>query len=121
VFTAIDFPADSPPMMSDPVANVGRWRREVGLPPLSDEETKATMQPIEIDGTKATFVAAVPDVGQSQANLATLAAMFTRGDAIWFFKLHGDRDVVAAQKDKFETFLKSVKFAGAGGADDGNE
>jgi hypothetical protein len=121
VFTAIDFPADSPPMMSDPVANVGRWRREVGLPPLSDDETKATMQPIEIDGTKATFVAAVPDAGQSQANLATLAAMFTRGDTIWFFKLHGDRDVVAAQKDKFETFLKSVKFAGAGGADDGNE
>lgn len=121
VFTAIDFPADSPPMMSDPVANVGRWRREVGLPPLSDNEIKATMEPIEIDGTKAMFVAAVPDAGQSQANLATLAAMFTRGDAIWFFKLHGDRDVVAAQKDKFRDFLKSVRFTDSDGAIDGNQ
>lgn len=121
VFTAIDFPSNSPPMMSDPIANVRRWRGEVGLPPLSDDEIKSTMQPIEIDGTKAMLVEAVPDGGQSQADRATIAAMFTRGDAIWFFKLSGDRDVVAAQKDKFENFLKSVRFGGTGGAKDGNE
>lgn len=120
VFTAIDFPANSPPMMSDPVANVRRWRGEVGLPPLSDDEIKQTMQPIEIDGTKAMFVEAVPEAGQPQADRATLAAMFTRGDAIWFFKLSGDRAVAAAQKEKFESFLKSVRFTDNGGADDGN-
>lgn len=122
VFTAIDFPADSPPMMSDPIANVRRWRGEVGLPPLSDEEIKATMRPVEIDGSRAMFVEAVPDNGQPQAERATMAAMFTRGDSIWFFKLSGDRDAVAAQKDKFERFLKSVRFvADSGGEKDGNE
>ncbi len=120
VFTAIDFPANSPPMMSDPIANVRRWRGEVGLPPLSDDEIKAKMQPLEIAGGKAMFVAAVPEVGQPQADRATLAAMFTRGDTIWFFKLSGNRDVVAAQQEKFNTFLKSVRFKDSGGADDGN-
>jgi hypothetical protein len=121
VFTAIDFPADSPPMMSDPVANVRRWRGEVGLPPLSDNEIKATMQPIEIDGTKAMFVEAIPDAGQPQSDRATIAAMFTRGDAIWFFKLSGDRDAVAAQQDKFNAFLKLVRFTDPGGANDGDQ
>lgn len=121
VFTAIDFPADSPPMMSDPVANVRRWRGEVGLPPLSDDEIKATMQPIEIDGTQAMFVEAIPDDGQPQSDRATIAAMFTRGDAIWFFKLSGNRDAVAAQQDKFDAFLKSVRFTDSGGANDGNQ
>jgi hypothetical protein len=120
VFTAIDFPADSPPMMSDPVANVRRWRGEVGLPPLTDDEIKASMQSVEIDGAKAMLVEAVPGAAQAQADRGTLAAMFTRGDKIWFFKLSGDRAVVAAQKDKFPAFLKSVKFTGPGGADDGN-
>lgn len=122
--TAIDFPAASPPMMSDPVANVRRWRGEVGLPPVSDDEIKKSMQPLKIDGIEAMWVDVVPDTsqpGQSQAERGTLAAMLTRGDAIWFFKLSGDRDVVAAQREKFKSFLKSLEFTSAGGAKDGNE
>lgn len=120
VVTAIDFPADSPPMMSDPLANVKRWRGEVGLPPLSDDEVKKTMQPLEIDGAQAMSVDAVPDASQpdqSQAQRGTLAAMLTRGDTIWFFKLTGDRDLVASQREEFQTFLKSLRFATPGAGD----
>ncbi len=122
LLTVIDFPADAGPMMADPVAQAKRWRGEVGLPPLTDEEIQATIEPIEIDGTEAKYVAAVPDADQadqSQADRATLAAMLTRGNSIWFFKLSGDRKLVAAQQAKFQSFLKSVKFT-APGADDGN-
>jgi hypothetical protein len=122
--TAIDFPASSPPMMSDPVANVRRWRGEVGLPPLSDDEIKKTIQPLQIDGAEAMWVEVVPDGAQpdqSQSDRGTLAAMLKRGDAIWFFKLSGDREVVAAQREEFQSFLKSLKFTGAGGANDGNQ
>jgi hypothetical protein len=122
VMTAIDFPADSPPMMSDPAANVNRWRGEVGLPPQAGDELKKSLQPIEIDGTKAFWVDVVPSAdepGQSQAERGTLAAMVTHGDSIWFFKLTGDRDLVASQRKQFESFLKSLRFA-APGASDGN-
>lgn len=122
LLTVIDFPADAGPMLSDPLANVRRWRGEVGLPALPDAELKATMTPIKIGGVTAQLVDATPsatDATQSQIERATLAAMLTRGDTIWFFKLTGNRDLVAAQRNHFESFLKSVRFAGPG-ASDGN-
>ena len=67
---------------------------------------------------------AVPDAAQadqSQASLATLAAMVKAGDQIWFIKLKGERSVVAAQEDAFKNFLKSVRFAADGGATDGHK
>jgi hypothetical protein len=120
--TVIDFSADAGPMMADPIANVKRWRGEVGLESPSDAEIKDTMQPIEIDGLEASYVEAVPDAAkpaESKSDRATLAAMLTRGEAIWFFKLTGDRDLVAGERDNFKSFLKSVRFA-APGVDDGN-
>jgi hypothetical protein len=120
LLTVIDFPANAGPMMADPAAQAKRWRGEVGLPPISDEAIKAAMLPIEIDGIEAKIVEAIPDssqAGESQADRATLAAMLTRGDVIWFFKLSGDRDLVAAQRDKFKFFLKSVRFTASGALD----
>ncbi len=122
--TAIDFPATAGPMIADPTANVNRWRSEVGLPPLSDEEVKKSTKPLEVGGVEAIVVDAVPDASQpeqSQADRGTLAAMFTRNGTIWFFKLSGNRDLVAAQREKFQAFLKSVRFTGDGGASDGHE
>ena len=80
LLTVIDFPADAGPMMADPLANVNRWRGEVGLPELADAELKSTMKPIEIDGLDAQFVDAMPDTAdaqQSQTERGTLAAMLT--------------------------------------------
>jgi hypothetical protein len=51
--TAIDFPASAGPMMADPVANLNRWRREVGLAELSPADAAKAMQPLEIDGGEA--------------------------------------------------------------------
>ena len=122
--TAIDFPADAGPMMADPVANVKRWRGEVGLPPISDEELAKTIEPIKVSGIEAKFVDAVPNqaqVNQSQTQEGTLAAMVTHDNIIWFIKLKGDRDLVAAERDNFKKFLASVEFPGAGGANDGDE
>jgi hypothetical protein len=123
LLTVIDFPADAGPMMADLLANVRRWRGEVGLPELPDAELKTTMSPIEIDGLAAQLVNATPsetDAAESQIERGTLAAMLTRAGTIWFFKLTGDRDLVAAQRDRFESFLKSVRFAGSG-ANDGHQ
>ncbi len=120
IVTAIDFPADSPPMMSDPAANVNRWRGEVGLLPLAAAEVQKSLEPLEIDGTKAMWVDAVPNAdepAQSQADRGTLAAMVTRGNSIWFFKLTGDRELVSAQRENFRSFLNSLRFAAPGAND----
>ncbi len=124
VMTAIDFPASAGPMMADPVANLNRWRREVGLVELSPADAAKAMQPLEIDGGEAMFMAILPDAnqpGESEADHGTLAAMLRRGDTIWFFKVIGDAQVVAQERDNFESFLKSVRFTENGGTNDGNE
>jgi hypothetical protein len=121
--SVIDFPAAAGPMMADPLANVNRWRGEVGLPQVTEDELPHVTESIEIDGQLATLVDAVPDAGkpqESQADRGTLAAMLKNGDTIWFFKLTGSRDLVAAERDQFKAFLKSVRFNAGGGAHDGN-
>jgi hypothetical protein len=121
--TVIDFPAAAGPMMADPLANVNRWRGEVGLPPTTAEELANVTEPIEIDGQKATFVDAVPDASkqtESKADRGTLAAMLNTGDTVWFFKMTGDRDLIANERDRFKDFLKSVRIKAEGGAGDGN-
>ena len=100
-------------MMADPLANVNRWRGEVGLPQVTADELAKVTEPIEIDGQQATLVDAVPDASkhrESKADRGTLAAMLNTGDTIWFFKMTGDRDLVAAERDQFKAFLKSVRF-----------
>jgi hypothetical protein len=121
--TLIDFPADAGPMIANPLQNINRWRREVGLPEIKQDEIPKASEQIEVDGQPATLVRAIPDAsqsGQSQANRATLAAMAKSGNIIWFIKLTGDRNVVAAQEDNFKSFLKSLRFAPGGGATDGH-
>jgi hypothetical protein len=124
VMTAIDFPASAGPMMADPVANLNRWRLEVGLPELAPDAARQAIETLKIDGGDAMLMTAIPDAkepSQSQASRGTIAAMLRRGDTIWFFKLLGDRDLVARERENFQTMLKSVRFSGDGGASDGNQ
>jgi hypothetical protein len=111
--TVIDFSADAGPRIADPLENVNRWRQEVGLTPVEQGGLASVTESIEIDGRPATYVAAIPDTSQasqSKADKATLAAMVNTGDRIWFIKMTGSRDLVAAQQDNFKKFLQSVGF-----------
>lgn len=121
LLTLINFPAMEGPMIADPLQNVNRWRGEVGLTPVKPEELGKATESIDVDGTTATYVPAIPDAANSQSNLAELAAMIKNGDQIWFLKLKGDRDVVVAQEAAFKNFLKSLRFAGDAGATDGHK
>ncbi len=122
--TVSDFSTKAGPSIAEPLPNVNRWRREVGLPEATAESLKDVTEQIEVDGNKAVFMAAIPDAAdpaQSQSKNGTLAAMVTAGDRVWFFKLTGNRETVAGQRDNFMSFLKSVRFSAEGGAGDGNK
>jgi hypothetical protein len=121
--TISEFAATAGPMITDPVANVNRWRGEIGLAPIDKDSLAKVTEPIEVDGQAATYMAAIPDAAkaeESQAREATLAAMVPEGNRIWFFKLKGDRDLVAAEQEHFKDFLKSIRFTADRGATDGH-
>ena len=95
------------------LANVTRWREQLGLPPVTQEDELSKMvssingagngQIVDFTGTDsktgkpARLVGAiVPQIGQT-----------------WFYKLMGDEQVVAQQKDAFIKFIQSAKYPDA--------
>ena len=92
-------------------ANVNRWRGQVGLPSVSPDELKKSGENVEAAGQPAQFY----DIaGQNPGNgeaARILGVIQHRPDAVWFFKMTGDADLVEQQKPAFVAFLKSVNFA----------
>lgn len=114
-FTLSDFPTGGGLQIAEVLPNVNRWRGEVGLPPITEAELSKSTEPLVIGGVKGTYIRAVAGADEpepSKGGLSTLAAMVTRGERVWFFKLIGERSVVEAQEAAFKGLLKSVEFVG---------
>jgi hypothetical protein len=123
VVTLIDFPLDAGPKIADPLENVNMWREGMGLGRIDQDALPSVLETLMVDGKEFTLATLIPDTEkpeQSQLKEATLAAMVRSGDRIWFVKMKGDRELVAAQRDQFETFVKSFRFAAEGGENHGN-
>jgi hypothetical protein len=88
------------------------WRKELGLPDLSKEEFARAGEPVEVgDGSGHLYeMAATAPVQGQQFKTRTLGVIHPREGALWFLKLTGEEALVAAQKEQFVTFLKSVEF-----------
>ena len=91
-------------MAGGAAANMTRWRGQVGLPPVTEDEAAKLAEKISVGGQPADLYDLV---GGGQR---ILAASEHRDDTEWFFKMTGDADLVEKQKPAFITFLKSVSF-----------
>jgi hypothetical protein len=103
------FPGD----VGGDLANVNRWRGQIDLPPITEAELAAALQPVAggIPGIKVTHL-----TGGTSANpLGMLVAIVPYEGATWFFKLTGPVAIVAAEKSRFLEFLATVR-PGAPGA-----
>lgn len=95
------------------LANVNRWRSQVGLKPVADQdELDKLMQAAEVDGQKGQLVDLDGPTGKR-----ILAIMVKKGPVTWFFKMTGSSELVGKQKDAFTAFVKSMKLP-AGGDDE---
>ena len=85
------------------LANVNRWRGQVGLAPISDAELSQAALPIDVNGLH--FV--VIDAAGSSSRI--VAALLPWQGATWFFKLTGPADAVGKARPEFLEFLKTVQ------------
>ncbi len=101
------------------LANVNRWRRQIGLKPVSQSELDEVTQELQLAGRSATYVDLKPSNQGSDGDTRILAAVTRHGGQSWFFKLRGPSSLVASQKSAFKRFVKSVTFNSqeAGGGD----
>jgi hypothetical protein len=96
--TITSFPGD----VGGALANVNRWRHEVGLDDITENAMTSEKAMVDSNEGKLYDIA-----GASQR---TVVAMIPRDGASWFFKMRGDSDVVAGAKPAFLQFLSSVHF-----------
>ncbi|MBL9200245.1 MAG: hypothetical protein JNL39_07040 [Opitutaceae bacterium] len=97
------FPGD----VGGDLANVNRWRGQIGLAPIAPGELAATVQRLERNGLK---MGAVDLGGATGPNpQRTLAAIVPHGGSSWFFKLTGPDALVAKEKAAFMAFLDTIK------------
>lgn len=90
-----------------PLANVNRWRRQLGLAPLAEAELAALLQTRPFGGQPAYWVElASPDAGRRM-----VAAAVQQGDHTWFYKLTGAAAVVEREKPVFLQFVESAAYA----------
>lgn len=85
------------------LANINRWRQQVGLEPIDQEQFEKTTTKIEIGQT----VAIVADLDGPQARM--LAAIIPDNQKTWFFKMAGSKDVMEKNKAEFLDLIKSVR------------
>jgi hypothetical protein len=94
------------------VANINRWRAQLGLGPATPPEVSRMTSVLDIRGTKATIVDFkndTPPADKTQPQRMIVVTVPHAGNS-WFFKMTGDAPLVEAQKETFLQFVQSVKF-----------
>jgi hypothetical protein len=89
----------------DRLANINRWRGQMGLDAVAAAELPEQMQKLEVGGQPGDYVELTGTKGES-----ILGVIVDRGEQTWFFKLQGPSELVAGQKTNFETYVRSVTW-----------
>lgn len=98
--TVTTFPGD----VGGLFANINRWRNQIGLESISQDQIGQGAQPLELNGTKATVV----DMVNPQSHKRLIAAIVPRDGQTWFFKLVGDESLVAREKEPLVLMVKNA-------------
>jgi hypothetical protein len=97
-------------MSGGDAANVNRWRGQVGQPPADETDLAKLTENVEIAGKPGELYNLAGTSPGSGAAERILGGILHGDDAVWFFKMSGDADLVEKQKANFIAFLKSVDF-----------
>lgn len=96
VFVSV-FPNDTGGLL----ANVNRWRKEIGLPDATEADLAGLVKALDPSRPEAKLI----DLTNSNRRL--VAAIVPRNGSYWFYKLRGDADAVTPERDAFVNFVNS--------------
>lgn len=101
-----------PGMAGGDLANVNRWRDQMKLGPIDESTLQQQAEHIKANGHDYLVVNIPSDaaIGNPPAKQRIIAAILDESDRSWFIKMTGDDAAVAANKDAFADFLRSLKL-----------
>lgn len=86
------------------LANVNRWRGQVGLENIDQAQLQQQMQELPVDGQASPFV----QIYGPQESI--LAVLVEHGGQTWFIRLKGPTELARREKDNFEKFVRSMRW-----------
>jgi hypothetical protein len=95
----------------DLLANVNRWRGQVKLEPITEQDLRGASRPIDVAGSPGLFFDILGSESENPRR-RILAVVTQRDDTTWFIKMMGSAAVVEQQKSALERFVRSIQFGG---------
>lgn len=99
--TVIALPGD----VGGELANVNRWRGQIGLAPLEEAGLNAARATVS---SRAGAVSVYDFTGGGALKTRLVAGVLRAGETTWFFKLMGPQDAVASARPAFVALLKGL-------------
>jgi hypothetical protein len=95
------------------LANINRWRDQLGQPPLDEAALKSNSQTLQTSFGDAIVVdiEGLASTADAAKDGRMLGAIAEPGDNAWFFKMRGNAALVAAEKANFMQWVPTVKAA----------
>lgn len=89
--------------------NVNRWRSQIQLPALTEDQLQQSIQRIEVEGFP-TYLVDIQTPENAPKPTRILGAVLDTSDRVWFVKMTGSPDLIESQREKFLDFVKSFRF-----------
>lgn len=93
------------------LANVNRWRQQLGLPPISEAELGSALRHLDVGALHVDVVELLGPATPPAAPQRVLGAIVPHAGSTWFFKITGPDALVAAQRGAFLEFLQTLRPA----------
>lgn len=107
--TVSAFPGD----MGGMLANVNRWRGQVGLDNIAQSDLSNAVTSVDLPGGKATLLDVVGTNPKNGQKARLIGAIIPRDGKTWFFKMMGDDQLAGKEKPVFVKFIQTMKFPDA--------
>ena len=92
------------------LANINRWRGQLGLNAVDAEHLESTIERRTLAGREFVIVDFVNEESQADKKQRIIGAIVSASDETWFFKMTGDDVLTAAQKPALLEVLESAEF-----------
>jgi hypothetical protein len=92
------------------LANVNRWRNQLGLGPEAEADLAKELQSLDLAGGKASQADISGKDARTGQKARLLAVVLPRSGETWFYKLMGDAQIVEREKEAFMKFVQTVKY-----------
>lgn len=90
--------------------NVNRWRRQVQLGEIAQDQLAQAATPLQVAGMDGNCVELLgPE--DAQPRLASLRVVVSRAGKTWLFSMTGEADLILREKERFLGFVESARFA----------